>query len=87
MNKSSKVLTFRIRYCHVGFAQFTDLVVKSTRMNSVCFTPLTVRKIAGKHLMLTSDYTEKVIEQKTRKVLGMLKSSVKFGEGNNDVEL
>ncbi len=34
--------------------------------------------IAGNHLMLTSEHTTKVIEQKARKVLGMLKRGVKF---------
>ena len=34
--------------------------------------------IAGNHLMLTSEHTAKVIEQKARKVLGMLKRGVKF---------
>ena len=32
--------------------------------------------IAGNHLMLTSEHTAKVIEQKARKVLGMLKRGV-----------
>lgn len=34
--------------------------------------------IAGNHLMMTSEHTAKVIEQKARKVLGMLKRGVKF---------
>lgn len=34
--------------------------------------------IAGNHLTLTSEHTAKVIEQKARKVLGMLKRGVKF---------
>ncbi len=34
--------------------------------------------IAGNHLMLTSEHTVKEIEQKSKKVLGMLKRGVKF---------
>lgn len=34
--------------------------------------------IAGNHLMLTSEHTAKKIEQKARKVMGMLKRGVKF---------
>lgn len=34
--------------------------------------------IAGNHLMLTSKHTVRVIEQKARKVMGMLKRGVKF---------
>ena len=34
--------------------------------------------IAGNHLMLTSEHTIRVIEQKARKVVGMLKNGVKF---------
>ena len=34
--------------------------------------------IAGNNLMLTSEHTVKVIEQKAKKVLGMLKHGVKF---------
>ena len=34
--------------------------------------------IAGNHLMLTSEHTAKEIEQKARKVMGMLKRGVKF---------
>ena len=34
--------------------------------------------IAGNHLMLTSEHTTKEIEQKTKKVMGMLKRGVKF---------
>ncbi len=34
--------------------------------------------IAGNHLMLTSEHTVKEIEQKAKKVLGMLKRGVKF---------
>lgn len=41
--------------------------------------------IAGNHLMLTSEHTAKVIEQKARKVLGMLKSGVKFMPTQPDV--
>ena len=41
--------------------------------------------IAGNHLMLTSEHTAKVIEQKARKVLGMLKRGVKFMPTQPDV--
>ena len=42
--------------------------------------------IAGNHLMLTSEHTAKVIEQKTKeKVLGMLKRGVKFMPTQPDV--
>ena len=41
--------------------------------------------IAGNHLMLTSEHTAKVIEQKARKVLGMLKCGVKFMPTQPDV--
>ncbi len=34
--------------------------------------------IAGNHLMLTSEHTAKEIEQKAKKVMGMLKHGVKF---------
>lgn len=34
--------------------------------------------IAGNHLMLTSEHTVKEIEQKAKKVIGMLKRGVKF---------
>lgn len=34
--------------------------------------------IAGNHLMLTSEHTIKEIEQKAKKVMGMLKRGVKF---------
>lgn len=34
--------------------------------------------IGGNHLMLTSEHTAKEIEQKARKVIGMLKRGVKF---------
>ena len=34
--------------------------------------------IAGNHLMLTSEHTAKEIEQKAKKVVGMLKRGVKF---------
>ena len=34
--------------------------------------------IAGNHLMLTSEHTTKEIEQKAKKVMGMLKRGVKF---------
>ncbi|MFR1060989.1 MAG: type III toxin-antitoxin system CptIN family toxin [Enterocloster sp.] len=41
--------------------------------------------IAGNHLMLTSEHTAKAIEQKARKVLGMLKRGVKFMPTQPDV--
>ena len=34
--------------------------------------------IAGNHLMLTSEHTAREIEQKTRKVMEMLKRGIKF---------
>lgn len=34
--------------------------------------------IAGNHLMLTSEHTAKEIEQKARKVIGILKRGIKF---------
>ena len=43
--------------------------------------------IAGNHLRLTSEHTSKVIEQKARKVLGMLKRGVKFMPTQPDVLL
>ena len=43
--------------------------------------------IAENHLMLTSEHTVKVIEQKARKVLGMLKRGVKFMPTQPDVLL
>ena len=41
--------------------------------------------IAGNHLMLTSEHTVKTIEQKARKVMGMLKRGVKFTPTQSDV--
>ena len=41
--------------------------------------------IAGNHLMLTSEHTVKTIEQKARKVMGMLKRGVKFTPTQQDV--
>jgi hypothetical protein len=41
--------------------------------------------IAGNHLMLTSEHTAKEIEQKARKVMGMLKRGVKFTPTQPDV--
>lgn len=41
--------------------------------------------IAGNHLMLTSEHTAKEIEQKARKVLGMLKHGIKFTSTQPDV--
>ncbi len=34
--------------------------------------------IAGNHLMLTSEHTARYIEQKAKKVMGMLKRGIKF---------
>lgn len=41
--------------------------------------------IAGNHLRLTSEHTAKMIEQKARKVLGMLKRGMKFTPTQPDV--
>ena len=41
--------------------------------------------IAGNHLMLTSEHTARKIEQKARKVMGMLKRGVKFTPTQPDV--
>ena len=41
--------------------------------------------IAGNHLMLTSEHTAREIEQKARKVMGMLKRGVKFTPMQPDV--
>lgn len=41
--------------------------------------------IAGNHLMLTSEHTAEIIEQKARKVLAMLKRGVKFTPTQPDV--
>ena len=41
--------------------------------------------IAGNHLMLTSEHTAKEIEQKSRKVMGMLKRGIKFTPTQPDV--
>ncbi|MCM1159031.1 MAG: hypothetical protein NC348_11090 [Clostridium sp.] len=41
--------------------------------------------IAGNHLMLTSEHTAKEIEQKAKKVMGMLKRGVKFTPTQPDV--
>lgn len=41
--------------------------------------------IARNHLMLTSDHTAREIEQKARKVMGMLKRGVKFTPTQPDV--
>ena len=41
--------------------------------------------IAGNHLMLTSEHTVKEIEQKARKVMGMLKRGVKITPTQPDV--
>lgn len=41
--------------------------------------------IAGNHLMLTSEHTVREIEQKARKVMGMLKRGIKFTHTQPDV--
>ncbi len=41
--------------------------------------------IAGNHLMLTSEHTAREIEQKARKVIGMLKRDIKFTPTQPDV--
>lgn len=41
--------------------------------------------IAGNHLMLTSEHTAREIEQKARKVVGMLKRGIKFTTTQPDV--
>mgnify|MGYP007033166614 FL=1 len=41
--------------------------------------------IGGNHLMLTSEHTAKEIEQKARKVIGMLKRGIKFTPTQPDV--
>ena len=41
--------------------------------------------ISGNHLMLTSEHTVKDIEQKARKVVGMLKRGIKFTPTQPDV--
>ena len=41
--------------------------------------------IAGNHLMLTSEHTAREIEQKARKVMGMLKRGIKFTSTQPDV--
>lgn len=41
--------------------------------------------IAGNHLMLTSEHTAREIEQKARKVMGMLKRGLKFTPTQPDV--
>lgn len=41
--------------------------------------------ITGNHLMLTSEHTAKEIEQKARKVVGMLKRGIKFTPTQPDV--
>lgn len=41
--------------------------------------------IAGNHLMLTSEHSARTIEQKARKVMGMLKRGVKFTPTQPDV--
>ena len=41
--------------------------------------------IAGNHLMLTSEHTVRDVEQKARKVVGMLKRGVKFTPTQPDV--
>ncbi len=41
--------------------------------------------IAGNHLMLTSEHTARKIEHKAKKVMGMLKSGIKFTPTQPDV--
>lgn len=41
--------------------------------------------IAGNYLMLTSEHTAKEIEQKAKKVIGMLKRGIKFTPTQPDV--
>ena len=41
--------------------------------------------IAGNHLMLTSEHTAREIEQKARKVMGLLKRGIKFTPTQPDV--
>ena len=41
--------------------------------------------IAGNHLMLTSEHAAKEVEQKARKVMGMLKRGIKFTPTQPDV--
>lgn len=41
--------------------------------------------IAGNHLMLTSEHTAREIEQKARKIMGMLKRGIKFTPTQPDV--
>ncbi|MCI8631901.1 MAG: hypothetical protein HFE64_00225 [Lachnospiraceae bacterium] len=41
--------------------------------------------IAGNHLMLTSEHTAKKIEQRAKKVMGMLKRGIKFTPTQPDV--
>ena len=41
--------------------------------------------IAGNHLMLTSEHTAREVEQKARKVIGMLKRGIKFTPTQPDV--
>ncbi len=42
--------------------------------------------IAGNHLRLTSEHAAKEIEQKARKVLGMLKRGIKFTPTQPDIQ-
>jgi len=41
--------------------------------------------IAGNHLMLTSEHTAREIEQKAKKIMGMLKRGIKFTPTQPDV--
>lgn len=41
--------------------------------------------LRGNHLMLTSEHTAREIEQKARKVMGMLKRGIKFTPTQPDV--
>lgn len=55
---------------------------------NICVNSIYIEReytIAGNHLMLTSEHTAKVIKQKARKVLGMLKRGMKFMPTQSDV--
>lgn len=41
--------------------------------------------IAGNHLMLTIEHTVREIEQKAKKVMGMLKRGIKFTPTQSDI--
>ena len=62
-----------------GIRQETDHIITVLRI------PIREYTIAGNHLMMTSEHTAKEIEQKARKVIGMLKRGVKFTPTQPDV--